>query len=430
MLKSFLKEVHLWSLICVISGAIDRDALKDPLPIDVLVMLACFFLLCSGGFALLQMVISGRREDNRQPRLLRRPFMRFLKHARAYGGLYTACSYSGMLVCSAGVGYICSALAAPWLSERLEPIRYLSFIVELLFFLITVLLIGFFLLRLTGFDPFDTSMKPAHSETELRRLMQESHQLGLIDQTELTFVDNIFQFSETTAREIMIPRTEMICLRAGLSLGANMTIAIQYMRTRYPVCENDKDNIIGFVHIKDLLKKDMSKETGIAELIRPVTTVPESISISILLKVMQKKRSQIAILIDEYGGTSGLVTLEDIMEEIVGDIQDEFDPDMKHITLHADGSYSVNGQILIEEVNSYFGLGISTDDYDTLGGWLGAHLEGSAMVGQMADFGWPWQFQIEEIKQLRIARARLIPAQGAIDSEHENKLNKALKLPD
>ncbi len=352
------------------------------------------------------------------------------KHVLAYGRFYTACSFLGMFVCCAGVGWIVSALSAAWLKEWVYPAGYARFFAEFLIFLLAVLFLYFLLMQLTDIDFFDKRAKPVHTEEELRRFMQESHQRGLIDQTELMFVDNIFQFSETTARDIMIPRTEMICLRAGLSLGANMAIAIQYMRTRYPVCDNDKDNIVGFVHIKDLLKKDMSKETSIAGLIRPVTTVPESISISNLLKLMQKKRSQIAILIDEYGGTSGLVTLEDIMEEIVGDIQDEFDPDMKYIALHEDGTYSVNGQILIEEVNGYFGLNIPTDDYDTFGGWLYAHLEGAAFPGQITDLGWKWRFQVEEIKQLRIARARLLPAERTPGFPYKKELNQAGSQPD
>lgn len=249
----------------------------------------------------------------------------------------------------------------------------------------------------------------AHTEADLRTLMKESHKRGFIDQTELTLVDNIFEFTDTTAREIMIPRTEMICLRAGLSLAANKAIAIQHMRTRYPVCEHDKDNIIGFVHIKDLLKDELRPMTGISTLIRPVTTVPESIPISVLLKLMQKKRSQIAILIDEYGGTSGLVTLEDIMEQIVGDIQDEFDIDSPGIVKREDGSYSISGLMLIEEVNSFFGTLIDTDDYDTIGGWMYAMVDFPPKPGQSVIVGSRCELQVEEMISLRISRISLYP---------------------
>lgn len=167
-----------------------------------------------------------------------------------------------------------------------------------------------------------SELATAHTEEEIRIIMQESNKSGLIDNTEMTLVDNIFEFADTMAREIMIPRTEMICLNNHLTVEENMEVAFEGMRTRYPVCDGDKDHILGFIHIKDLIRDNAPKYS---ELIRPILTVPESIQISALLKVMQRAKTQIAILIDEYGGTSGMVTLEDIMEEIVGEIQDEFD---------------------------------------------------------------------------------------------------------
>ncbi|MDQ6418579.1 hemolysin family protein [Paenibacillus sp. LHD-117] len=261
---------------------------------------------------------------------------------------------------------------------------------------------------LFGIDP-TKGHGDAHTEADLRLLMKESHKRGYIDQTELTLVDNIFEFTDTTAREIMIPRTEMICLRAGLSLAANKAIAIQHMRTRYPVCEHDKDNIIGFVHIKDLLKDDLRLPSGMASLIRPVTTVPETIPISALLKLMQRKRSQIAILIDEYGGTSGLVTLEDIMEEIVGDIQDEFDTDVSSIVKRDDGTYSISGLMLIEEVNSFFGTTVDTDEYDTIGGWMYARIDFPPARGQSLTLGSEYELLIEETLHLRISRITIRP---------------------
>jgi CBS domain containing-hemolysin-like protein len=254
-----------------------------------------------------------------------------------------------------------------------------------------------------GIDP-SNGYGDAHTEADLRTLMKESHQRGYIDQTELTLVDNIFEFTDTTAREIMIPRIDMICLRAGLSLSANKAIAIGHMRTRYPVCEHDKDNITGFVHIKDLLKDDQRQSSDLSSLIRPVTTVPENIPISVLLKLMQKKRSQIAILIDEYGGTSGLVTLEDIMEQIVGDIQDEFDTETPGIIKREDGSHSISGLMLIEEVNSYFGTAIETDEFDTIGGWMYARVDFPPKIGQHVAIDGQYEMLVEETLHLRVSR--------------------------
>lgn len=244
----------------------------------------------------------------------------------------------------------------------------------------------------------------AHTEEELRILMQESHKSGHINNTEYTLVDNIFDFAETHSHEIMIPRTEMICLYTHLPMEENKRIALEHMRTRYPVCEQDKDNIIGFIHIKDLLKDKAHALQDIRQITRPVTSVPESMQISMLLKLMQKKKTQLAILIDEYGGTSGLVTLEDIMEEIVGEIQDEFDEERPVIERMEDGSYSISGLMLIEEVNSFFELDIASDDYDTIGGWLYSRIEIPPTANQKVVYNGGVMFIVEETEHMRISR--------------------------
>lgn len=259
------------------------------------------------------------------------------------------------------------------------------------------------LLRPFGIDTKEASHS-AHTEEEIRILVKESHESGLIDKTELTLMDNIFEFAETNAREIMIPRTEMSCLYGNLSFEENKSIALREMHTRYPVCEKDKDNIIGFVHIKDLLKASDNSIHDIRDVMRPMTTVPESMPISALLKLMQKRKSQIAILIDEYGGTSGLVTLEDIMEEIVGEIQDEFDEERPDIERRDDSTFSINGMMLIEEVNSFFGLDISTEDYDTIGGWIYSQIENPPKKNQFVISEEGFRFTIEETDHLRVSR--------------------------
>lgn len=256
------------------------------------------------------------------------------------------------------------------------------------------------LLRVIGIEPA-SEHDSAHTEEEIRILMKESNKSGLINNTELALVDNIFEFAETTAREIMIPRTEMICLYTNLSFEENKQIALQEMRTRYPICEKDKDNIVGFIHIKDLLKFQEVKDYR--SIIRPITSIPESMQISNLLKLMQKKKTQIAILIDEYGGTSGLVTLEDIMEEIVGEIQDEFDEERPTIEKKEDSSYSLDGLMLIDEVNDYFGFEMESEDYDTIGGWLYSQIEIPPKKGQSITYN-DHVLIVDETDHLRISR--------------------------
>ncbi|GIP38471.1 membrane protein [Paenibacillus sp. J31TS4] len=257
------------------------------------------------------------------------------------------------------------------------------------------------MLRLSGIEPTDQH-NAAHTEEEIRILMKESNKSGLIDNTELTLVDNIFEFTETTAREVMIPRTEMVCLNVHDSFEENREIALSEMHTRYPVCEGDKDNIIGFVHIKDLLKAEGSPD--IRTMIRPITSIPESMSISTLLKLLQKKRSQMALLIDEYGGTSGLVTMEDIIEEIVGEIHDEFDEARPTIEKKDDATYSVDGLLLIDEVNDYFGVDIDNENYDTIGGWIYSQIEIPPKKNQRISYESELEFVVEETDNLRISR--------------------------
>lgn len=299
-----------------------------------------------------------------------------------------------------------------------EKVTLLAAIPMLIFYKIMYPFIWFlngssnWMLRRAGVEP-DGEHESVHTEEEILVLMQESHKGGYIDNSEMAMLDNIFDFSETHAREIMIPRTEMVCLYANVSFEENKETAIKEMHTRYPVCSPDKDNIIGFVHIKDILKRWDGLD-NLAEIIRPITTVPESMSINSLLKLMQKRRTEMALLIDEYGGTSGLVTMEDIIEEIVGEIHDEFDDTAPSIQKLDDETHSVNGLLLIEEFNDHFGTDIETDDFDTIGGWVYSQVEMPPRKDQMVSFN-DMDFIIEEVDHMRISR--LIIRRLAIEDE-------------
>jgi CBS domain containing-hemolysin-like protein len=257
------------------------------------------------------------------------------------------------------------------------------------------------MLKKSGIEP-DSAHESVHTEEEIRDLVKESHKNGLIDKTELALVDNIFTFSETNCRKIMIPRTEMVGLNANASYEENRQIAIEEMHTRYPVCDPDKDHVIGFVHIKDMLKHGQRIDS-IRDIVRPILQVPESMPVSALLGLMQKQRTAMAILIDEYGGTAGLVTIEDIMEEIVGEIQDEFDEERPRIEPHSDTTYSVDGMLPISEMNSFFGIDIQSDDYDTIGGWMYAQVEMPPRPNQRITYN-GFDIRIEEIDHMRVSR--------------------------
>jgi CBS domain containing-hemolysin-like protein len=213
----------------------------------------------------------------------------------------------------------------------------------------------------------------AHSEEELRMILSESLKSGEINQSEYKYMNNIFLFDDRIAKDIMIPRTEMVGFEKDISIEEFIKIATVENYTRYPIYEGDKDHIIGMVNMKEILTQYIKgdKKTIISQYLRPVIQVIETISLHELLVKMQKERVHMAILIDEYGGTDGLVTVEDIIEEIVGEIRDEFDhdetPDIRKIN---NNKAIIDGRVLLEEVNNLFGLEIDDTDVDTIGGWI------------------------------------------------------------
>ena len=239
-----------------------------------------------------------------------------------------------------------------------------------------------FVLKLAGITDVDEH-ESAHTDEEIKLLVEESYMHGLIDKTELTFVDNIFDFSEKTVNEIMIPRTDMACIYVEDSFEEIITYALAQQLTRYPVCKDSKDNVIGFVHIKDLYKQKIEGNSEkLEDIIREIKFVPESMSISELLKNFKKgkEKAQMAIVIDEYGGTSGLVTIEDILEEIVGEIQDEFDKEGTEITKTEDDNYIVDGKIVLDDINELIKITMESENIDTIGGWVYSQLNAYPQV--------------------------------------------------
>ncbi|TQR34033.1 hemolysin family protein [Brevibacillus brevis] len=253
---------------------------------------------------------------------------------------------------------------------------------------------------------FHISLEPhqeAHTEEEIRILVNESHKSGLIDQTELMLVDNIFDFSETMAREIMVPRTDMVVLNLRDPFDENVKHVQNGRFTRYPVVDGDKDHVVGSLHIKDMLTGLLEGEShDLQTFMRPILTVPETISISRLLTMLQKQRGQMAIIIDEYGGTAGLVTLEDIMEEIVGDIQDEFDDERPEVE-RSDGMLSLDGRMLLEEAGDYLDIELESSDVDTLAGWIYMQIDHPPRVGDRVREG-KYEFIVGEVDHYRITR--------------------------
>lgn len=214
----------------------------------------------------------------------------------------------------------------------------------------------------------------AHSEEELRILLSESYESGEINKNELKYVNNIFEFDERTAKEIMVPRTDIVSISVDQSMDDIVEIIEKEGYTRYPVVAGDKDHIIGFINVKELLTakiKNCDEELNLESFINPVIRAMDTIPIHDLLVKMQKERIHLAILMDEFGGTSGLVTVEDIIEEIVGEIRDEFDEDeIPEIRKLDEDHYILDGKVLIEEVNDLLGIHLPEEEVDTIGGWF------------------------------------------------------------
>jgi len=232
-----------------------------------------------------------------------------------------------------------------------------------------------FFVGLLGYKSISES-EVAHTEEELRMILSDSLKSGEINQAEYKYVNKIFEFDDRIANEIMAPRTEMITIEKDMTLREVFDVMGVEQYTRYPVTDGDKDHIIGLVNMKNLLtafikEPDTAGHQPIVNYMQPIIHVIESIPIADLLLKIQRERIHMAILMDEYGGTSGLVTIEDILEEIVGDIQDEFDMnEVPEIQILGENHYILDAKMRIENVNDILGISINEEDIDTIGGWI------------------------------------------------------------
>lgn len=262
------------------------------------------------------------------------------------------------------------------------------------------------LVRLFGMKPAGEH-EEAHSEEEIRLILSESYESGKINKAEYGYVNRIFAFDEMLAREIMVPRTDMVCLYTNLSLQDNLDIIRREQYTRFPVADGSKDNIIGTVNTKQLyLEYDSNTGFDFKRLIHPVLTVSEVTPVKTLLTRMQRERVHIALLLDEYGGTSGLITIEDILEEIVGEIRDEFDEDeRRNVEKLGDSHYLLDGKVSLPEVRELTGIDLEDDEVTTIGGWVYSHLEEPA-VGKKITHG-ETVLTIREMNRHRVRKVEL-----------------------
>lgn len=231
--------------------------------------------------------------------------------------------------------------------------------------------LGNILLRMCRIEPA-SGHHMVHSTEELNMLIDASYKGGVLNEKETEMLQNVFKFSDLTAEQIMIPRPDMVCIPLDISQENLSKILIENQYTRYPVYGSDLDHIVGFLHIKDIYPIIAEhKKIELSSILREAFFIPETMTIDNLAVEFQKRRFQMAIVVDEFGGTSGLVTLEDVLEEIFGEVQDEFDEEEKDVKQTGENVYEICGKMRTDEFNEYFNVSLDDDeDVKTIGGYF------------------------------------------------------------
>ncbi len=273
--------------------------------------------------------------------------------------------------------------------------------------------------RALGYPPASESDE-THSEEEIRQLVAQSTRHGVLDEDEEEMVGAVFELNDKVAREIMVPRPDVVSLQAEMDLRKLVSVAAAGTYTRYPVYEDGSpDRIVGAVHVKDVLRAvesggGLEADITARDLMRDVLIVPENRPIDGILEDFQKQELQMAIVIDEWGSFEGLFTLEDIIEEIVGEIRDEFDEEEPAVRKLPDGSYSMDGRIPIGVVNEALGSEFESEDFDTIGGLVLGHLGRAPEVGDEVRLD-GYLLRVDEVDGPRVAQviAREAPEDDA-----------------
>lgn len=256
------------------------------------------------------------------------------------------------------------------------------------------------------------SARVVHTIEDLDLLVDTSYDEGVLNETEKDMLHNVFKFSDLTAREVMIPRTDMICVPKEMSIEELNKLASENQYTRYPVYDGDIDHITGLIHVKDLYSLLLQHKTcPIEKIQRKILLVPETITMDNLVIEFKKHKSQMAVVVDEFGGTSGIITLEDVLEEIFGDVQDEFDEeaefDIKEIKPN---HYIANGMMRLDELAEYFDIDenkLEVEDVDTIAGLVVKELGRIANVDDMVKYG-EFVFTVKEVDGARITKLLIV----------------------
>ncbi len=265
------------------------------------------------------------------------------------------------------------------------------------------------LLRFAGIKPA-SGHELVHSVDELKMLVRASAVEGMVEVDAEEMLHAVFDFGDLLVRQVMIPRTEMIAVPADAMATDILDLATQNPFTKFPVYGDNLDQILGVVHLKDLipvLRDNKDNACSARDLMRDAIFIPETARVSTLLHFFRMRRRHIAIVLDEYGGTAGIVTLEDLLDEIVGEVNDPFDHEQDILPL-PDGSSLIDGLTLIEDVNEYFNLSLIDPHYDTIAGYMLGKLERLAQVGDVVVIDGV-RLRVEDLDGFRIARVSIQP---------------------
>ena len=246
--------------------------------------------------------------------------------------------------------------------------------------------------RSTGSQPKSWLDKISHLLTgepqdleDLLEILREARSNRLLDTDALSMIEGVLQVSQMRVRDIMIPRVQMVVIPRDAELETILPLAVEFGHSRFPVIEEDRAKVVGILMAKDLLAHALvNKNLKVEEIMRPANIVPESKRLNVLLKEFRTNRNHMAIVVDEYGQAAGLVTIEDVLEQIVGEIEDEYDEedDEEYISQRNDNEYMIKALTPIEDFDEYFSTHLATDEYDTVGGFIVNQLEHMPKKGE------------------------------------------------
>lgn len=268
--------------------------------------------------------------------------------------------------------------------------------------------------RLRGI-PFRNEVNFTYTEDEIRCIVEESHRSGRLNALENTLIKNSFDFFDLMARDVMIPRNEIVVFHFDEDLSEAMRRVLpKSHHTCYPVCIEDRDQIIGFIHVKDLLQGCLSGQLSLKKINREILTVPEVMPAPALLQLMKNRRIYLAVVVDEYGGTSGLVTLNDLVEELIGEIPQPAENVPYEIVRQKDGTYEFDGTVILEDVSDRLEIDLAGENKSaTIAGFVFSNLERIPKVGDYVDFS-GWRFTVLRLSGFRIVRVKAEKVTGAV----------------